>query len=156
MSLADFGLRTPMEVCATDVLPAPAERIWHLLTDPRKLAEWTGTKLLEGPAWPMSAGDHVVLRAGGLRITLDVLDMHPPRQIQLHVWLPFGITNREQIQITPIDAHSSRVTLNSHFIFLPDWRGQLVEKILRRRIVTAPARSLRRLKRAAAQDPILA
>jgi uncharacterized protein YndB with AHSA1/START domain len=145
-----------MEVCATDVLLAPAERIWHLLTDPRKLAEWTGTKLVEGPACPMSAGDHVVLRAGGLRITIDVLDMHPPRQLMVHAGLPFGITNREQIQITPIDAHSSRVTLNSHFVFAPGWRGQLVETILSRRVVTAPARSLRRLKRAAEQDPILA
>ena len=54
-----------MEVSATDVLLAPAERIWHLLTDPRKLAEWTRTKLVEGPACPMSAGDHLVLRAGG-------------------------------------------------------------------------------------------
>ena len=144
-----------MEVCSTEVLLAPAERIWHLLTDPHKLAQWTGTKLVEGPACPMSAGDHLVLRAGGLRITLDVLDMRPPRQLMLHARLPFGVTNREQIQITPIDAHS-RVTFNSHFIFPPGWRGQLVEKILGRRFVTGPARSLSRLKRAAQQDPILA
>ena len=47
-------------------------------------------------------------------------------------------------------------TFNSHFIFPPGWRGQLVEKILRHRLVTGPARGLRRLKRAAEQDPILA
>ncbi len=101
-----------MEVCPTDVLHAPAERIWHLLTDPRKLAQWTGTKLVDGPACPMSAGDHLVLRAGVLRITCDVLDMRPPRELTLDVVLPFGVTNHEQIQITPIDAHSSRVTFN--------------------------------------------
>ena len=145
-----------MEVSATDVLLAPAERIWHLFTDPRKLAQWTGTKLVEGPGCPMSVGDHLVVRAGGLRISCDVLDMRPPRQLMLHTRLPFGLTNREQIQITPIDAHSSRVTFNAHFIFPPGWRGQLVEKILRRRLVTGPARALRRLKRAAEQDPILA
>ena len=145
-----------MEVCSTDVVLAPAERIWDLLTDPRKLAQWTGTRVVEGPAGPMSAGDHVVLGAGPLRITFDVLDMRPPRQLMLRARLPFGATNREQIQITPIDAHSSRVTFNSHFIFTPGWRGQLVEKILGRRFVTRPADSLRRLKRAAEQDPILA
>ena len=144
-----------MEVSATDVLLAPAERIWHLFTDPRKLAQWTGTKLVEGPACPMSVGDHLVARAGGLHISLDVLDMRPPRQLMLHTTLPFGLTNREQIQITPIDAHSSRVTFNAHFTFPPGWRGQLVEKILRRRLVTGPARGLRRLKRAAERDPIL-
>ena len=145
-----------MEVCPTDVVLAPAERIWQLLTDPRKLAQWTGLKLVEGPACQMSAGDHLVLGAGGLRITFDVLDMRPPRALTLDVRLPFGVTNYEQIQITPIDAHSSRVTFNCHFIFPPGWRGQLVEKILGRRFVTGPARSLRRLKRAAEQDPVLA
>jgi uncharacterized protein YndB with AHSA1/START domain len=145
-----------MEVRQTEVLLAPAERIWHLLTDPRKLTQWTGTKLVEGPACPMSAGDHLVLGAGVLRITFDVLDMRPPQELTLESRLPFGVTNHEQIQITPIDAHSSRVTFNCHFIFPPGWRGQLVEKILGRRFVTGPARSLRRLKRAAEQDPILA
>src|SRR6185295_6846288 len=101
-----------MDVCSTDVLFAPAERIWHLLTDPRKLAQWTGTTLVEGAARPMRAGDRLVFRAGVLRITFDVLDMRPPRELTLDVGLPFGVTNHEQIQITPIDAHSSRVTFN--------------------------------------------
>jgi uncharacterized protein YndB with AHSA1/START domain len=143
-----------MEVCATDVVLASAEHIWHLLTDPRKLAQWTGLKLVEGPACPMSAGDHLALGAFGLRIAFDVLDMRPPREIMLDVELPFGITNHEQIQITPIDAHSSRVTLNSHFIFPSGWRGRFGERVLRRRIISGPARSLRRLKCAAEQHPI--
>ena len=101
-----------MEVCPTDVVLAPAERIWHLITDPRKLAQWTGTTLVEGPACPMSAGDHLALGRGGLRITFDVLEMRPPWELTLESRLPFGVTNHEQIQITPIDAHSSRVTYN--------------------------------------------
>ena len=101
-----------MEVCPTVVLLAPAERIWHLLTDARKLAQWTGTTLVEGPARPVRAGDHLVFRAGVFRITFDVLDMRPPRELMLDVGLPFGVTNHEQIQITPIDAQSSRVTFN--------------------------------------------
>lgn len=101
-----------MEVCPTEVVRAPAERIWLLLTDPRKLAHWTRLALVEGPACSMSAGDHLVFGAAGLRIAFDVFDMHPPRELTLDVRLPFGVTNHEQIQITPIDAHSNRITFN--------------------------------------------
>lgn len=99
-----------MEVCPTDVVLASTERIWFLLTDPTRLAQWTGTKLVEGAASPVSVGDHVVLRAGALRITVAVLDMRPQRELTLDVGLPFGVTNHEHIQIRAIDAHSSRVT----------------------------------------------
>ena len=101
-----------MEVCPTDIILAPAERIWHLLTDPRELAQWSGTRLIEGPVREVSAGDHLVLRAGTMHITFDILDAQAPRQLALDIALPFGVTNHEQIQITPIDAHSSRVTFN--------------------------------------------
>jgi hypothetical protein len=37
-----------MEVCPTDVVLAPAERIWHLLTD-AQTAQWTGLKLSKAP-----------------------------------------------------------------------------------------------------------
>jgi hypothetical protein len=58
----------------------------------------------------MSAGDHLVLRAGVFRITIDVLDTRPPRDLTLDVGLPFGTTNHEQIQIT----RSKRTRAASH------------------------------------------
>ncbi len=45
-------------------------------------------------------------------IAFDVLDTQPPRQLTLDIALPFGVKNREQIQITPIDANSCRTTFN--------------------------------------------
>jgi uncharacterized protein YndB with AHSA1/START domain len=101
-----------MEVCPTAVILAPAERVWRLLTIPHELAQWSGTKLVEGPARALSAGDRLVLRAGILHITFDVLDAQPPRQLTLDIALPFGVTLREQIQITPLDANSCRTTFN--------------------------------------------
>jgi len=101
-----------MEVCPTDVILAPAERVWRLLTNPHDLAQWSGTKLVEGPARAMGAGDRLVFRVGILHITFDVLDLQAPRQLTLDIALPFGVKNLEQIQITPIDAHSCRTTFN--------------------------------------------
>ena len=45
-------------------------------------------------------------------ITFDVVDVQAPRQLTLDVALPFGVKNREQIQITLIDASSRRTTSN--------------------------------------------
>jgi hypothetical protein len=85
---------------------------WRLVTNPHELAQWSGTKLVEGPARAVSAGDRLVFRAGMLHIIFDVLDMETPRQLRLDIALPFGVKNREQIQITPIDANSCRTTFN--------------------------------------------
>jgi uncharacterized protein YndB with AHSA1/START domain len=101
-----------MNVCPTDVILAPGERVWRLLTNPQELAQWSGTTLVEGPARAVSAGDRLVFRVGMLHITFDVLDMQTPRQLTLDIALPFGVKNREQIQITPIDANSCRTTFN--------------------------------------------
>jgi hypothetical protein len=48
----------------------------------------------------VSAGDRLVFQAGMLHIIFDVLDMQALRQLTLDIALPFGIKNREQIQIT--------------------------------------------------------
>lgn len=101
-----------MNICPTDIIFAPSERIWTLLTDPRKLAQWTGTKLVQGPAGRIGAGDRLVLRANMFRITLKVVDLQPPSQLVLDVTLPFGVTNHEDIQITAIDGNTHRVTFN--------------------------------------------
>lgn len=45
-------------------------------------------------------------------ITFDVIDLEAPRQLTLDIALPFGVKNREQIQITLIDASSCRTTFN--------------------------------------------
>ena len=101
-----------MDVCPTDVVFAPADRVWHLLTDARELTDWSGAKLIEGPMRLASVGDRLVVRAGIFHITFDVLDMQAPQQLTLNIGLPFGVRNHERIEITPIDANSCRVTFN--------------------------------------------
>ena len=54
--------------------------------------------------------DRLVFRAGVLHVTFDVIDSQAPRELTLDIALPFGVRNREQIQITPIDANSCRTT----------------------------------------------
>ena len=99
-----------MEVCPTDVVHAPAERVWQLFMDPRELTQWTGTKLEEGPARPLRAGDLLVLGAGPFRIRFEVLDAEPPKYARLHIRMFFGVVNHEQFQVTPMGSNICRVT----------------------------------------------
>jgi uncharacterized protein YndB with AHSA1/START domain len=101
-----------MDVCPTDVIVAPVERVWRLVTEPRELAHWSGTRLVEAPTRAIRAGDQLVFRAGVFLITFDVVDLDAPRQLTLDIALPFGVKNCEQIQITPIDPRSCRTTFN--------------------------------------------
>jgi len=101
-----------MEVCPTEIVHAPAERIWQLLADPRELARWSGVKLHKGPARAVRTGDLFVLGAAGLHITFEVLDAEPPQSLRLYIRLPFGILNHEHVQITLGGSGACRVTFN--------------------------------------------
>lgn len=101
-----------MDVCPTEIILAPAERVWGLLTDPRELAAWTGVTLVDAPARAVRAGDRLICRVGPLRIVFDVVAVQAPRALTFDIALPFGVGNHEQMQITPIDAHACRTTFN--------------------------------------------
>lgn len=101
-----------MEVCPTEVIHAPVERVWHLLTDPRQLAQWSGAKLDEGPECPLRAGDRFILRKRRMRISFQVLDANALQHLRLYIRLPFGIVNHEQVQLTALSTTACRVTFN--------------------------------------------
>ena len=81
-----------MEVCPTEVIHAPVQHVWDLLTDPHRLAQWSGAKLDKSPKRPLRACDRFIL--------------------QKYVHLPFGIVNHEQVQLTVLSTTACRVTFN--------------------------------------------
>jgi uncharacterized protein YndB with AHSA1/START domain len=101
-----------MKLCPTEVIQVPVQRVWHLLADPRQLAQWSGATLDEGPQALVRAGDRFVLRKRGMRVHFQVLDANPLQHLNLRVHLPFGIVNHEQIQITVLRTAACRVTFN--------------------------------------------
>jgi uncharacterized protein YndB with AHSA1/START domain len=101
-----------VEVCPSEIIHAPAERIWQLLMDPAELAQWSGTKLVKGPARPLRTGDLLVVSAGVMSVSIEVLNAQPPQTLRLYVRLPFGVVNHEQVEVTPVGSRACRVTFN--------------------------------------------
>lgn len=104
-----------LHICPTDVVHAPAERVWCLVTTPKGLARWSNTKVIEAPDRELRAGDRLVLGAGighYMKVTFRVEAAVRPHRFAVHVRLPLGVTNSEVIEITPTSADACRVTFN--------------------------------------------
>ena len=100
------------DTCPTDVVDAPVERVWELLTNP-SLLHWVDAKLLEAPARSLTAGDRLRFAASfGLRVSWTVRALDPPRLLALDVRLPFGMANQETVLLSRLDAERCRVTFN--------------------------------------------
>jgi len=102
-------------VCPTDVVHAPAERIWQLVTTPTALARWSDTRVIEAPDRELRARDRLVLGAGvgrRMKVIFDVEEAVRPRRLALSIRLPLGVTNNEVIEVAPIGGDACRVTFN--------------------------------------------
>lgn len=103
--------------CPTDIVDAPAARLWGLVSDPEALVRWSGSKLRVGPSHPppLQSGDRLVLGAGmgGLfRVRMDILEVDAPTKLRVDIRLPLGVVNHETLVITAISPSSCRVSFN--------------------------------------------
>jgi uncharacterized protein YndB with AHSA1/START domain len=104
-----------IQVCPTDIVQASPDRIWDLLTNPRELAGWSATALVEAPEREITAGDRLVLGAGiahRFRVVFRVREAVRPRLLSIDIRLPFGVTNDETIDISPVGSDACRVAFN--------------------------------------------
>ena len=104
-----------IQTCPTAIVQTPAARAWSLLTIPRELERWSGTRILKGPGGPLAAGDRLVLGAGpfnSVRIGFHILAAEAPRRFALDILMPLGMVNHEVVIITPISNSQCRVTFN--------------------------------------------
>jgi hypothetical protein len=102
--------------CPIATIDAPAARVWHLLADPVRYADWwdaqTCSIIPEGPAQP---GQHIFAQtiALGRRwdVHISVQAVTPEkRQLDLLTRLPLGITVFNHISCAPLDEQHTRVS----------------------------------------------
>jgi uncharacterized protein YndB with AHSA1/START domain len=105
----------PFNICPADVVAAPVESVWELLSDPTLYDVWWDARteriVPEGKAQP---GQVLYAKTTGLGrtwdVTLKVEQVRPEQhQITLAIALPLGVTNHATITTTPLDATSCRL-----------------------------------------------
>jgi hypothetical protein len=102
--------------CPIATIDAPVDRVWRLLADPVRYADWwdaqTRSIIPEGPAQP---GQQIFAQtiALGTRwdVHISVQAVSPEkRQLDLLTRLPFGITVHNHIACATLDDQHTRVT----------------------------------------------
>jgi len=105
-----------LTTCPIATIDAPVERVWQLLADPVRYADWwdaqTRSIIPEGPARP---GQQILAQASAFGkwwdVHISVQAVTPEkRQLDLLTRLPLGITVYNHISCTPLDEQHTRVS----------------------------------------------
>jgi len=142
-------------VCPTDVVSAPVEIVWRLLTTPAGWGDFFDAEVLRvEPPGPAAVGQHVDLRSGPgiakFRLQFDFVLVDAAQHVLgIEIRLPFGIVNHERLSCAPLGPETCRVSYGCNFEFPRGWLGWLLLTVLRREIEAGPVDSLARLKRTA-------
>jgi hypothetical protein len=103
-----------LTTCPTTTTSAPRDRVWQLLTEPRRYPEWADAELVSAePADRIEPGARVLLRTRALARSFDVVfDVHSVDPaggtVVMDVHLPFGIVNHETITVRDLSEGQMR------------------------------------------------
>jgi len=141
--------------CPTDIVDAPIETVWSLVTDFARWGDFYDIRVEKvEPPGLARPGQRMTGNAGSrflpMRVTFECTEVDPARHnLKLFGWMPFGIEVRENMTMLRIDDTHCRVNYNCDFALPEGLRGKVLSFLLRRQFATGPADSLARLKRAA-------
>jgi hypothetical protein len=107
-----------VSVCPMDVVEVPVDRVWAILMDSTRYAEWSDLgdfkEIRITPPGATMTGQVLEGKTSQLGITIRVrlavrevnADEH---RVGIDVSLPLGINNAASITATPLDEHTTRV-----------------------------------------------
>ncbi len=107
-----------VNVCPAATSKAPPDRIWSVLTDPKRVHEWNdATYVSADPHGTMTAGQVIKLTAPGFGrswpVRFDVRGVDPQKRwLDVLVDLPLGVVNHERITLTETPDGGTLVRFN--------------------------------------------
>lgn len=141
--------------CPTEVVDAPIERVWSLVTRPEEWGNFYDLVVTRvTPRGSAKVGQQVagVTPAWGIRFRISgrIIEVNEStHRLRIDFRMPFGLRVGEEMRLTRIDRAKCRVTYSCNFEFPRGWRGKLLRLMVGNELETGPADSLARLKRAA-------
>jgi hypothetical protein len=141
--------------CPTDVVEAPIDTVWRLLTEPAGWGGFFDVRIARiDPPGPAQVGQRILAESGPrwlhLRVCFEFTHIDAERHLLgLSIAFPLGVTVREDLTASAISDGRCRVTYGCDFGFAQGWRGWLARLLLAREVKVGPADSLARLKAAA-------
>ncbi len=141
--------------CPTEVVNAPIEVVWRLLTEPSGWGDFYDVRILGvEPPGSATVGQRFWGESGPRALHLKVAFKYTEVDVERHrlgldVRLPFGINVREELDCAVVSAVSCRVNYHCNFDFPGGFRGRALQLMMRRELDAGPLDSLQRLKRAA-------
>jgi hypothetical protein len=142
-------------VCPTDVVEAPVEVVWGLLTDPAGWGDFFDLRVRAvHPPGPAHVGQCVHAESGPrfahLKITFRFTRIDVTHHgLGMRVALPLGVVVTEEMSCASLAEDRCRVTYGCDFSFPPGLHGSIVRALFGREVQVGPIESLRRLKAAA-------
>jgi hypothetical protein len=142
-------------VCPTDVVKAPVEVVWALLTTPAGWGSFFDAEVLSvEPPGSAAPGQRVGVASGRwparFRLLFEFTEVDAASgSLRLEINLPFGIINHEELVCTPLGPAECRVAYGCNFDFPLGLGGLVLRVLLSRSFAAGPADSLARLKWAA-------
>jgi hypothetical protein len=143
------------EACPTEVVAAPVDVVWRLLTDFSGWGDFYDVRVKRvEPVGPAVVGQTMTGEAGPrwlhLRVWFRFTRLDPEsHELEIDASFPFAVSVHEILDCVPLDEGRCRVNYHCHFSFPRGWRGVLIRAVLGSGFRDGPADSLRRLKRAA-------
>jgi hypothetical protein len=141
----------------TELVDAPIETVWALLTEPAGWSSFYDLRVIRVvPPGPARVGQRIFGESGprwlhlAVTVAYTAIDVSR-RSLRLEVQMALGIAVMEELSRSPISDRQCRVNYHCHFSLPSGWRGALLRLLMRRELRVGPVDSLRRLKQAAEQ-----
>ena len=127
---------TTYEACPTDLVNAPVDVVWRLLTNLSGWGDFYDVRVNRvDPVGPATVGQLMSGESGPrwlhLKVSFRFTNIDPTSyKLEFDVTFPFSVSVHEDLDCVPLDDGRCRVNYHCNFSFPRGWRGAAIRALL--------------------------